>query len=684
MARPSTRLRNSLAATLGAVRIRSARSHRVLRASVGVALLGGALTVAAAALASGPAAAQPNPPNGAIVVNNGSYSPQSALPPACGSAADTSIQAAVTVAAPGDTIYVCAGTYDENVTIGIPLTLDGAEYGVDAVGRSGEPETNIDSSGGITYASGATSGTVSGFDLSGYTGSGPGEIQADPNLQESPGTSWTFTDNIIDTSQGGIGLNTDGATNTTSTIADNEFTQATPATETGGGWEGQAVTFWGGSADNVSINHNDFLDLSGPGGAINTTGAGSVSNAACASEPSTGLAIADNTFEEDGNVGSATLPAGDENQIVLFCTSGASITDNNVTITDADDPNATTAVFMGGGDVSATVSDNTLNGDGAAASGIDTDTGFYATNNPTIEGNTLSGWGLQGIIVYGGSALFDGCSSDCVDTYTAPSGFTIGGNDITDSGADGAPIGDGILLYDDGATYGGVANYPSGGTVTGNYVNGSTNYDLQDQSSGGSGTDGTDNTWSDNIGSTGSPSGLSGKASTSLSSVVDNAATNTPWPARLPTGASAYDTAAVAGEVAGVAPTGTVSYSLYDNAECAGTATSEGSALSLGTNSNATGAINDAGDYGFEASYSGTAITRRRRAPASPSWSAAPASRSSPRPTSTAVPTRGPAATTSLPRARANSTSSTRAGSPPGAGSASWAARGKGEWAACS
>ena len=38
----------------------------------------------------------------------------------------------MTAAPSNSTIYVCAGTYDESVTITEPLTLDGAEYGVAA------------------------------------------------------------------------------------------------------------------------------------------------------------------------------------------------------------------------------------------------------------------------------------------------------------------------------------------------------------------------------------------------------------------------------------------------------------------------------------------------------------------------------------------------------------------------
>ena len=173
-------------------------SFRVLCAGAAVSLLGGLLAVVVPLLlTTTPASAQPNPPGGAIIVNNGSFGNQSALPSGCASANDSTIQAAVNAASSDSIIYVCAGTYDESVTINKPLALDGAEFGVDAVGRSGEPETVIDGAGGVTYTSGATTGTVSGFTINGYTG-GVGEIQA-----ANVGSAWTFTDNIMDVSNGG-------------------------------------------------------------------------------------------------------------------------------------------------------------------------------------------------------------------------------------------------------------------------------------------------------------------------------------------------------------------------------------------------------------------------------------------------------------------------------------------------
>ncbi|MFL6208878.1 MAG: thrombospondin type 3 repeat-containing protein [Pyrinomonadaceae bacterium] len=59
----------------------------------------------------------------------------------CPDATYTNIQSAVNAASPGDTIQVCAGTYNENVTIPIALTLNGAQAGVDARGRVADEST---------------------------------------------------------------------------------------------------------------------------------------------------------------------------------------------------------------------------------------------------------------------------------------------------------------------------------------------------------------------------------------------------------------------------------------------------------------------------------------------------------------------------------------------------------------
>ncbi|MCR4325925.1 MAG: right-handed parallel beta-helix repeat-containing protein [Patescibacteria group bacterium] len=78
------------------------------------------------------------------------------------------IQAAVNDALDGDTVSVGAGTYAENVTLGEDITLEGAQSGVDARGRSTSETIIAPSSGiGITLTAGVAGATIDGFSISG-------------------------------------------------------------------------------------------------------------------------------------------------------------------------------------------------------------------------------------------------------------------------------------------------------------------------------------------------------------------------------------------------------------------------------------------------------------------------------------------------------------------------------------
>ncbi len=96
------------------------------------------------------------------------------------------------------------------------------------------------------------------------------------------------------------------------------------------------------------------------------------------------------------------------------------------------------------------------------------------------------------------------------------------------------------------------------------------------------------------------------KTSASPGTVVFDAGTNKAWNGTEATGASAYDTSTLSG-VAGITPTGTVTYSFFHNSTCTlPAATTDSVALNGGTvpNSGPTGALG-AGPYSFQASYSG-------------------------------------------------------------------------------
>ena len=99
-----------------------------------------------------------------------------------------------------------------------------------------------------------------------------------------------------------------------------------------------------------------------------------------------------------------------------------------------------------------------------------------------------------------------------------------------------------------------------------------------------------------------------GVPETQTSTTVFDAATDAAWTGTEKTGASAYDTASVSGQVDGIVPTGTVDYTFFTNGDCSG----EGSAAGSVTldqqgkvpNSDTTDPL-QAGDYSFQATYSG-------------------------------------------------------------------------------
>ena len=426
------------------------------------------------------AGASPHIPSGALVVGTPSSS--------CHSPTYPTISSAITAASSGATIYVCAGTYFESLTINKPLTLLGAQFGNDARGRHGS-ETVINGAGGITYVAGATSGTIDGFTLNGYAG-GTGEIVA-----SNVGSNWRFTNNIIDVSNGGIYLNTNGIVNPApSLIADNKFVQTTPSWANSGDF-GQAVLVWANTGNNITVANNAFVNLSGPGAAINTTGTGICGSSPNTSTFSNNLTVGGNSFVDNGAPFAVPIYGPgfiDENFIALFCSTNANITSNKVAITLPNDANAATPIYVSGGDWNTSVTGNTLVGNGASsASGIKLGSDFYAPGTRvSISQNRISGF-LYGIHITGSSSG---------GGFLAPTGFVVKSNTITASLANG-------IFINSGSDLSAPTSGPSGGTIIGNSSTSSAVYNCADLSSG-SGTLGTANTWIGNAGSTSSPLGL--------------------------------------------------------------------------------------------------------------------------------------------------------------------------------
>jgi hypothetical protein len=136
-----------------------------------------------------------------------------AMQPGCDFAAPA-IQAAVDAALPGDTVRVAAGNYGETVWMGKTLHLLGAQAGVDARTREGQPESRIGFA--LVLQSGSAGSVIDGFAFDG----GPSGIQTNP----------------------GAAVALDGLR-----ILNNRFT----------GFRGVAIGL-GGSGDDVTIDRNHF------------------------------------------------------------------------------------------------------------------------------------------------------------------------------------------------------------------------------------------------------------------------------------------------------------------------------------------------------------------------------------------------------------------------------------------
>ncbi|MEU0689565.1 SpaA isopeptide-forming pilin-related protein [Streptomyces uncialis] len=436
--------------------------------------------VSAVPASAAPAAVVP-PPAGAIIVGTAG--------PNCPAPAFATITDAVAAAAPESTLYVCAGLYQEHVTITKNLTLLGAQWGVDArTGRTDLSEETVVTSaaGEFTYSDTAT-GTIDGFTLQGAATVTPPPDDIGILVLTDAGTGFTWINNVISGNTGGINFHASGTTPTL--IRHNRIT----ANNAPGSVQGNGVFFSTGPANNVTISENAF---SGNNTAINTTGAQT------ATRPSQNLLITDNTSVNDGNF------------VSLFNTAGTRITDNDISWSNPNDTNAGSALYISGGNTDTTITGNTLTG--GAAAGINLNNQFYSDTPPTrvtVTGNTIIDR-LSGIVV----SPRTGTSPPVVDA-------TITGNTVTDSGVgDSAPTpadgGNGIWLRDG-----------AGLTVRDNTIGGSLNTDCRDETTG-SGTAGTANTWTANIGTTSSPPGLCAPAPATgnVTVVKEDAETGTPLP----------------------------------------------------------------------------------------------------------------------------------------------------------
>jgi parallel beta-helix repeat protein len=293
------------------------------------------------------------------------------------------IQQAVTAANPHDTIRVDPGTYAEQVTVNKTLTLEGAQHGVDARGRSG-PEsivTGVGNGGKTPFYVTANDVTLDGFTVQGATNAN----QFGFGILLGAGQHGAHVlNNIVQDNIAGLSL-ANNSTTDQAVIQHNLFKDNNqPGAAQGTGIYTDQFNA-GGTLSDVLIDGNTFSGQQDGFG----TGSGIGFSSTDATKPATGITISNNVFN------------GNDRGLYAFSLTASTITDNtfeNATGSQTAD----IRIFEGVNGL--TIKCNTLeNGAGRAIRVSNAGTGLPNATNITVTLNSISGYPVAGLEVNSGS-----------------------------------------------------------------------------------------------------------------------------------------------------------------------------------------------------------------------------------------------------------------------------------------
>src|SRR5436309_10335924 len=329
----------------------------------------------------------------------------------------TSIQSAVNVASPGDTIQVCPGTYNELVTVDKTLTILGAQAGVDARTRA-VPVTSesVVSNGDGDFQIEADKVVIDGFTIQGVVNPAnlPPFTGLDAGIWTNPGFSGTsgghqIRNNIIQNNIIGIELDNDG---TFQTKVERNLIQNNNAVGPDGG-TGIDTNF---GLANAVIDSNKIVGNTNSG--MNTFGSS--------------LTVSNNEF------------AANRRAIGWGGVTTATISGNN--IHNSTDPATADIRFFGGVSGVAITCNNLSNGAGRGIR-MDDECPGCPNSSININNNNISGYPVAGLEVDSGgySPATLGSLNATNNWWGSSTGPTIASN----PGGTGEPIidPDGVVNY---------------------------------------------------------------------------------------------------------------------------------------------------------------------------------------------------------------------------------------------